>query len=222
MELREVGGERDGRRSAGYFFAAGMVGWKGAHALHPNDPANREEWVADRSLRGKARGVPAGLRRSETRQKLEGQGRKTGRNGRQTPSRQREAMRYDEALAAGFPIATGAIGNPAAALRKTAWTRRAPGGEWNAPRRSSNCARRRPAAAWISAWNSIFNVKKSGTTLFLGVKKFNFCVYSIEPHPIGNRRGAFFHFRPAGRPSVQEDCGILSIARTRSTTGGCE
>jgi hypothetical protein len=86
--------------------------WKAAHALHPNDPAKREEWVGERTLqilRGKARDVAAGLRRSATRQKLEGDARKPVETAAKYLQNNEKRLRYDEALAAGFPIATGVI-----------------------------------------------------------------------------------------------------------------
>jgi hypothetical protein len=86
--------------------------WKAAHALHPDDPAKREEWVGDRSLqilRGKARDVAAGLRRSATRQKLEGDGRKPVETAANYLQNNESRLRYDEALEAGLPIATGVI-----------------------------------------------------------------------------------------------------------------
>ena len=48
--------------------------WKAAHALHPQDPEKREQWVRERTfelLNGNAQNVASGLRRAATREGLD-------------------------------------------------------------------------------------------------------------------------------------------------------
>jgi len=86
--------------------------WKAAHALHPEDPEQREGWVRERAgavLQGRAQDVAIGLRRAATRQRLSQCERKPVDKAADYLENNRERLRYDQALAQGLPIATGVI-----------------------------------------------------------------------------------------------------------------
>jgi len=86
--------------------------WKAAHALHSDDPLEREEWVEERAkalLGGTARDVAIGLRRAATRAQLSPEERKPVDKAANYFEKSRERLRYDIALENGFPIATGVI-----------------------------------------------------------------------------------------------------------------
>jgi hypothetical protein len=86
--------------------------WKAAHALHPDDPAAREDWVLDRAdalLRGKARDVAIGMRRAATRAQLSADERKPVDKAANYLEKSQDRLRYDQALEQGLPIATGVI-----------------------------------------------------------------------------------------------------------------
>jgi hypothetical protein len=85
--------------------------WKAAHALHPQ-PAERERWVGERAkavLAGKAREVAIGLRRAATRAQLHRKKREPVDKAAEYIEKNQPRLRYDHALAAGLPIATGVI-----------------------------------------------------------------------------------------------------------------
>ena len=86
--------------------------WKAAYVFHPPSSEEAQRWVNHRLLkilRGQAGHVAAGMRRSATLRRLP----TAERNGVDLCARyllnHSEFLRYDEYLAAGFPIATGVI-----------------------------------------------------------------------------------------------------------------
>ncbi len=86
--------------------------WKAGHALHPQDPEQREGWVLDRAeavLEGKAQDVAVGLRRAATRKQLSQTERKPVDKAAEYIENNQVRLRYDQALAQGLPIATGVI-----------------------------------------------------------------------------------------------------------------
>jgi hypothetical protein len=86
--------------------------WKAAHALYPDNPAEREQWVMERAtatLKGRAHDVAVGLRRAATRKQLGETARKPLDKAADYIDNNRERLRYDQALAQGLPIATGVI-----------------------------------------------------------------------------------------------------------------
>jgi hypothetical protein len=86
--------------------------WKAAHALHPDQPAERERWVGERAkavLEGQAREVAIGLRRAATRAQLRPKKREPVDKAADYIEKNQPRLRYDHALAAGLPIATGVI-----------------------------------------------------------------------------------------------------------------
>lgn len=86
--------------------------WKAAHALHPDQPAERERWVGERAkavLKGQAREVAIGLRRAATRAQLRPKKREPVDKAAEYIEKNQSRLRYDHALAAGLPIATGVI-----------------------------------------------------------------------------------------------------------------
>jgi hypothetical protein len=86
--------------------------WKAAHALHPDQPAERERWVGDRAkavLEGQAREVAIGLRRAATRAQLRPKKREPVDKAAEYIEKNQSRLRYDHALAEGLPIATGVI-----------------------------------------------------------------------------------------------------------------
>jgi hypothetical protein len=86
--------------------------WAAAWALHAEGSAEGEAWVTERLERilgGQASHVAAGMRRSATRRGLSTRKREPIDRCAQYLLNHRELLRYDVALAAGFPIATGVI-----------------------------------------------------------------------------------------------------------------
>jgi hypothetical protein len=86
--------------------------WAAAWALHPEGSAEGEAWVTERLERilcGQAIQVAAGMRRSATRRGLSAAKREPIDRCARYLLSHRELLRYDVALAAGFPIATGVI-----------------------------------------------------------------------------------------------------------------
>jgi hypothetical protein len=86
--------------------------WKAAYCFVPDGSREAEEWVATRLaevLRGKSSDVAAGITRSATLRGLTAQRREAADKCARYLVRNRALLRYDEALAAGLPIATGVI-----------------------------------------------------------------------------------------------------------------
>jgi hypothetical protein len=86
--------------------------WKAAHALFPETPTEREQWVMERAmaiLEGRAHDVAVGLRRAATRKQLGEAARKPVDKAADYLDNNRARLRYDQALAQGMPIATGVI-----------------------------------------------------------------------------------------------------------------
>jgi hypothetical protein len=86
--------------------------WKAAWAFHKEGTPAAEVWVRERILeilRGRASHVAAGIRRSATRRGLDGDKRAPADTCAAYLLKYKHYMRYDEYLAAGFPIATGVI-----------------------------------------------------------------------------------------------------------------
>ena len=86
--------------------------WKAAHALHPENPEEREAWVSDRAqalLEGHAADIAVGLRRAATRKQLSQQARKPVDKAANYIEKSQPRLHYHIALAQGLPIATGVI-----------------------------------------------------------------------------------------------------------------
>jgi hypothetical protein len=86
--------------------------WKAAHVFHPEKSAAAEAFVRERLLRvlrGEVAGVIQGLRAMGGRRSLTAARRKALREVCAYLEKNRERMRYDEYLAAGYPIASGVI-----------------------------------------------------------------------------------------------------------------
>jgi hypothetical protein len=86
--------------------------WQAAHVFYPEGSEAAEAFARSRILRvlrGDVRGVVRGLRRMGTQQGLAGSKKKTLGQVCAYLSKNRERMRYDEYLAKGYPIASGAI-----------------------------------------------------------------------------------------------------------------
>ena len=86
--------------------------WKAAHALHPQDPEKREQWVRERTfelLNGNAQNVASGLRRAATREGLDPKQREPVDTAANYIQKNKQRLQYDEALKQGLPIATGVI-----------------------------------------------------------------------------------------------------------------
>lgn len=86
--------------------------WRAALAFYPADRAKQDAWVLPRLLeilRGKAGYVAGGMRRSATLQSLTTAERKPVDDCADYLLDYTPYLRYDEALAAGLPIATGVI-----------------------------------------------------------------------------------------------------------------
>lgn len=86
--------------------------WQAAHVFHPHGSAAAETFARERMLRilrGEAASVIRGLRRMGTDHGLIGAKKKTLTRICRYLEKNRDRMRYDEYLAAGYPIATGVI-----------------------------------------------------------------------------------------------------------------
>jgi hypothetical protein len=86
--------------------------WKAAYLFHPKGSASAAQFVRSRVLRilkGEVRSVVRGLRQMATRSGLTGRKRKKLERICQYFENHRSRMRYDQYLAAGYPIATGVI-----------------------------------------------------------------------------------------------------------------
>jgi len=86
--------------------------WKAAYVFHAEGSPEAEHWVrirALRILRGEVGQVVKGLRQSATKLRLRGKKRKTVRGVAGYLYRNRGRMRYDQYLAMGLPIASGAV-----------------------------------------------------------------------------------------------------------------
>jgi len=86
--------------------------WKAAHALHPEDSREAEEFVYERAKRilgGQVSQVVKGLRLIATKRKLTGTKSKTLEAVAGYPYSNRERMKYDIYLANGWPIASGSV-----------------------------------------------------------------------------------------------------------------
>ncbi len=86
--------------------------WQAAHVFHPEKSAAAEAFVRQRLLRvlrGEVALVVRGLRVMGSKRSLSAAKRKTLRSVCHYYDQNRERMRYDEYLAAGYPIASGAI-----------------------------------------------------------------------------------------------------------------
>jgi hypothetical protein len=86
--------------------------WKAAWAFHEEGDKNAEHWVTERFislLRGRATHVAAGVRRSATRRGLSAKEREPVDKCADYLLTYKAYLRYDQYLAAGFPISTGVI-----------------------------------------------------------------------------------------------------------------
>ncbi len=86
--------------------------WKAAHVFHKEGSQEAEDFVRERVLRvlqGKVSGVIRGLREMATKHGLVGAKKKTLTGVCAYLQANRERMRYDEYLQAGYPIASGAV-----------------------------------------------------------------------------------------------------------------
>ena len=86
--------------------------WKAAHAFHEGGDPALEEWVSERLLqvlRGRASHVAAGMRRSATLRELSPRKRKPVDSCAGYLLKYKSYLKYDEYLAAGYPVASGVI-----------------------------------------------------------------------------------------------------------------
>jgi hypothetical protein len=86
--------------------------WKAAWCLHPTADPAAEAWVAQQAikiLQGKASTVATSIRRQATRAGLTSQQRKNADRCADYLTSKADYLRYDHALANGWPIATGII-----------------------------------------------------------------------------------------------------------------
>jgi hypothetical protein len=86
--------------------------WDAAWAFHPEGDPNAEVWVQERlieMLLGHSSQVAAGIRRSATLRELSAKEREPVDDCANYLINYREWLRYDQYLAAGYPIATGVI-----------------------------------------------------------------------------------------------------------------
>jgi hypothetical protein len=86
--------------------------WQAAHVFHPEGSPEAEAFVRARALRvlqGKAAGVIRGLREMATKHGLVGARKRALAKVCAYLEANRERMRYDEYLRAGYPIASGAV-----------------------------------------------------------------------------------------------------------------
>ena len=89
--------------------------WEAAAVFHPGDNKQQLVFMKDRVLRllqGKVGLVISGLRQMTTKQKIKKSGRAIIKKVCRYFSNNRDRMKYDEYLAAGYSIATGVTGIP--------------------------------------------------------------------------------------------------------------
>jgi len=86
--------------------------WKAAQAFFPGQEREQDSWVRAHLLellRGKASWVAAGIRRSATLRGMEAEKRQPADECADYLLKYSPYLHYDQALAAGFPIATGVV-----------------------------------------------------------------------------------------------------------------
>ena len=86
--------------------------WSAARAFHPGDESAARQFTRQRLLRllrGEVTGVIRGVRHMSTQRNLRGTARKNVQTAATYFQKNAHRMRYDEYLAAGYPIATGVI-----------------------------------------------------------------------------------------------------------------
>lgn len=86
--------------------------WSAARAFHPRDEAAAEQFTRERLLRllrGEVSGAIRGLRQMASQRNLRGITLKSVHTAATYFEKNAHRMRYDEYLAAGYPIATGVI-----------------------------------------------------------------------------------------------------------------
>ena len=111
--LQKLAGQRNvALRILVDFIHVAEYAWKASLAFHPADREQQDAWVLPRLLeilRGKAGYVAGGMRRSATLQSLKTSERKPVDDCADYLLHYAPYLRYDEALTAGLPIATGVI-----------------------------------------------------------------------------------------------------------------
>jgi hypothetical protein len=86
--------------------------WKASYAFNPEGTAQAEAWVTERLLQilqGRSSHVAAGIRRSATLRRLDGEARKAADECANYLLKYSAYLRYDIYLAEGLPISTGVI-----------------------------------------------------------------------------------------------------------------
>ena len=86
--------------------------WKAAYVFHPEGSEEAQDWVFQRAYRilsGEVSQVVKGIRQTVTKRNLRGESRKTLLAVARYLYRNRSRMRYNEYLAQGLPIASGAV-----------------------------------------------------------------------------------------------------------------
>ena len=101
--------------------------WKVAWCFFEEKTQKREahQWVEERLkrlLEGKVDSVIRGLRYQTTQRSLKGQKRKTVLDAAGYYAQNRDRMKYDEYLAAGYPIGSGVVEGACRHLVKSAWS----------------------------------------------------------------------------------------------------
>jgi hypothetical protein len=98
--------------------------WKAAYCFHAEGSPEVEKWVKERILRvleGKSSDVAAGMLRSATLKELSKKARKGVDTCANYLLKNREMLKYDQYLKAGFPIATALLKGLAVISSKIAW-----------------------------------------------------------------------------------------------------
>ena len=86
--------------------------WKAAYCFCDESTQEAEDWVKERAIKllnGEASQVAAGIRRSSTKRDLNSKERKNADKCSDYLLKYKSYLRYDQYLAAGYPIATGVI-----------------------------------------------------------------------------------------------------------------
>ena len=141
--------------------------WKAAWSLHPaGDPA-AEDWVAVKALAVLAGGsdrAAAAITAEAAAAGLTGSQRAGADTCVRYLSSKQELLRYDQALQAGWPIATGIIEGACRHLIADRPGIGGPDGAWTAQGQSSPCARSSPTATSGNTGNSTSPASTSGST----------------------------------------------------------
>ena len=132
-----------------------------------NPEAQAHHWVEERLrrlLEGKVTSVIRGIRYQATQYGLKGQRKKTVTEAADYFERNRDRMKYDEYLAAGYPIGSGVVEGACRHLVKDRMERSGMRGSHQVPRQCWICERLTSTGSGTTFGNSTWSAKTNGST----------------------------------------------------------